>query len=121
TNIFLTMKANGWSPVRQNLFEGEVRRQEEIEAKEREPERRNQAELEQAVARHVGDPTSQPPSPAPAEQLDTLRRNASVSPPVRRAEPKIGRNDLCPCGSGKEFKTCHGAAVDEDEPPRAGV
>jgi preprotein translocase subunit SecA len=28
--------------------------------------------------------------------------------PVRRMEPKIGRNDLCPCGSGKKFKACHG-------------
>ena len=25
-----------------------------------------------------------------------------------RVEPKIGRNDLCPCGSGKKFKNCHG-------------
>jgi preprotein translocase subunit SecA len=25
-----------------------------------------------------------------------------------RAEPKIGRNDPCPCGSGKKFKQCHG-------------
>ena len=29
---------------------------------------------------------------------------------VRRAEPKIGRNDACPCGSGKKYKKCHGAA-----------
>ena len=29
--------------------------------------------------------------------------------PVRKAE-NIGRNDLCPCGSGKKFKNCHGAA-----------
>jgi preprotein translocase subunit SecA len=28
---------------------------------------------------------------------------------VRRDEPKIGRNDPCPCGSGKKFKKCHGA------------
>ena len=27
---------------------------------------------------------------------------------VRREEPKIGRNDLCPCGSGKKFKKCCG-------------
>ena len=27
--------------------------------------------------------------------------------PIRR-EPKIGRNDPCPCGSGKKFKQCHG-------------
>ncbi len=30
--------------------------------------------------------------------------------PVRRAEPKVGRNDPCPCGSGKKYKKCHGAA-----------
>ncbi|MFJ7735954.1 preprotein translocase subunit SecA [Lysinibacillus sp. NPDC097287] len=29
--------------------------------------------------------------------------------PVRKAE-NIGRNDLCPCGSGKKFKNCHGTA-----------
>ncbi|HZV92942.1 MAG TPA: UPF0149 family protein [Caldimonas sp.] len=28
---------------------------------------------------------------------------------VRRAEPKVGRNDPCPCGSGRKFKQCHGA------------
>ncbi len=30
--------------------------------------------------------------------------------PVRRAEPKVGRNDPCPCGSGKKYKKCHGAS-----------
>lgn len=29
---------------------------------------------------------------------------------IRREEPKVGRNDPCPCGSGKKFKQCHGAA-----------
>ena len=29
--------------------------------------------------------------------------------PVRRLEPKIGRNDPCSCGSGKKFKKCCGA------------
>ncbi|HTO08832.1 MAG TPA: SEC-C metal-binding domain-containing protein [Myxococcota bacterium] len=29
--------------------------------------------------------------------------------PYVRGEPKIGRNDPCPCGSGKKFKKCHGA------------
>ena len=28
---------------------------------------------------------------------------------VRRDQPKVGRNDLCPCGSGKKYKKCHGA------------
>jgi len=30
---------------------------------------------------------------------------------VRRAAPKVGRNDPCPCGSGRKFKLCHGAGV----------
>jgi hypothetical protein len=28
---------------------------------------------------------------------------------MRRSEPKVGRNDPCPCGSGKKYKKCHGA------------
>jgi uncharacterized protein len=28
---------------------------------------------------------------------------------VKRESPKVGRNDPCPCGSGKKFKQCHGA------------
>ncbi|MFM0334908.1 UPF0149 family protein [Paraburkholderia fungorum] len=30
---------------------------------------------------------------------------------IQRTEPKIGRNDPCPCGSGKKFKKCCGAAA----------
>ena len=30
---------------------------------------------------------------------------------VRREEPKVGRNDPCPCGSGKKYKKCHGASA----------
>ena len=30
--------------------------------------------------------------------------------PIRNAAPKVGRNDPCPCGSGKKYKKCHGAA-----------
>ncbi len=32
--------------------------------------------------------------------------------PVRREEPKVGRNEPCPCGSGKKFKHCHGRVTD---------
>ena len=28
--------------------------------------------------------------------------------PIKREEPKVGRNDPCPCGSGKKYKKCHG-------------
>ena len=30
---------------------------------------------------------------------------------VRRTAPKVGRNDPCPCGSGRKFKVCHGAGA----------
>jgi preprotein translocase subunit SecA len=29
---------------------------------------------------------------------------------VVRSSAKVGRNDPCPCGSGKKFKKCHGAS-----------
>ncbi|MBR0490562.1 MAG: preprotein translocase subunit SecA [Clostridia bacterium] len=34
--------------------------------------------------------------------------NPDVDRTVRNEEPKIGRNDPCPCGSGKKYKNCHG-------------
>jgi preprotein translocase subunit SecA len=33
---------------------------------------------------------------------------AAVAQPVIKGE-KVGRNDPCPCGSGKKYKKCHGA------------
>src|ERR1044071_2462311 len=33
---------------------------------------------------------------------------ATKKRPVARAMPKVGRNDPCPCGSGKKYKHCHG-------------
>jgi preprotein translocase subunit SecA len=33
----------------------------------------------------------------------------SEAPARRRTGEKVGRNDLCPCGSGKKYKKCHGA------------
>ena len=32
----------------------------------------------------------------------------SIPPTVKREGPKTGRNDPCPCGSGKKYKSCHG-------------
>jgi preprotein translocase subunit SecA len=31
-----------------------------------------------------------------------------VMRPIRRETPKVGRNEPCPCGSGKKYKHCHG-------------
>ena len=28
---------------------------------------------------------------------------------IKREGPKVGRNDPCPCGSGKKYKKCHGS------------
>jgi SEC-C motif-containing protein len=36
------------------------------------------------------------------------RDGKTVREPVRRTEPKAGRNDPCPCGSGKKYKKCCG-------------
>ena len=33
----------------------------------------------------------------------------AASPRQRRTGEKVGRNDPCPCGSGKKYKKCHGA------------
>jgi preprotein translocase subunit SecA len=43
-----------------------------------------------------------------AGQSDEQRRNSA---PVIRDANKVGRNDACPCGSGKKFKNCHGQGV----------
>jgi preprotein translocase subunit SecA len=42
------------------------------------------------------------------DRLHTNRDESSVQKPVRKADGKVGRNEPCPCGSGKKFKKCHG-------------
>ena len=42
-------------------------------------------------------------------QMHTNRDDAGAATPVRKSEAKVGRNDPCPCGSGKKYKKCHGA------------
>ena len=39
------------------------------------------------------------------------RERALAPPTVRRDGDKVGRNDPCPCGSGRKFKKCHGAGA----------
>ena len=44
-----------------------------------------------------------------AKNITTNRGGEEVRRrPVRRTAEKIGRNDPCPCGSGKKYKQCHG-------------
>jgi preprotein translocase subunit SecA len=49
-----------------------------------------------------GAPAGGAPRPARTGGDDVVRQ-------VKRDEPKVGRNDPCPCGSGKKYKKCHGA------------
>ena len=42
------------------------------------------------------------------EKRKEIKKNLTDSKTVRNEE-KIGRNDPCPCGSGKKYKKCHGA------------
>jgi preprotein translocase subunit SecA len=36
------------------------------------------------------------------------KAEAGPKKPVKRDEQRVGRNDPCPCGSGKKYKLCHG-------------
>ncbi|HEX7484812.1 MAG TPA: preprotein translocase subunit SecA [Vicinamibacterales bacterium] len=49
------------------------------------------------------------PAPGGANRKPDRTGGDDVIKTVRRAEPKVGRNDPCPCGSGKKYKKCHGA------------
>jgi preprotein translocase subunit SecA len=58
---------------------------------------------------------------APPQQY-TSSSTASVAPPQQPAAPRaqpivagprVGRNDACPCGSGKKFKHCHGKLLED--------
>ena len=78
----------------------------------------NMLALLSRTARAVG-PTDAPapaarPAPAAAAQMgdDSVGSEPELKLPkvtVRRETPKVGRNDPCPCGSGKKYKNCHGA------------
>jgi preprotein translocase subunit SecA len=73
-----------------------------------------EAELEQTgVAQSVRQarPPTQPSPVARRAPLPHERRGAAPQPPRPSGAPaaSAGRNDPCPCGSGKKFKKCHGA------------
>ena len=43
-----------------------------------------------------------------AKEVKTVNPDSGVQEPIRRTEKKVGRNDPCPCGSGKKYKHCCG-------------
>lgn len=46
---------------------------------------------------------------AKGQAVNPKEEGGSVKKKPVRAEASVGRNDMCPCGSGKKFKNCHGA------------
>ncbi len=58
----------------------------------------------------VAEPEAGPgPNPfAPSKPKPARTGGDDAIKTVKREEPKVGRNDPCPCGSGKKFKKCHG-------------
>jgi preprotein translocase subunit SecA len=74
----------------------QIRSQEDVEAVEaQEPELTNvqyhHADYDEALAADEGEASG-----------------AAGQQPIQRQHPKVGRNDPCPCGSGKKYKHCHG-------------
>ena len=76
----------------------------------------------EAEPREIGIPTRQPSTTIDAlekefhrkkqRELEAASRSGSDNtsqPSQRRTGEKVGRNDPCPCGSGKKYKKCHGA------------
>lgn len=67
----------------------------------------------QAV-RHEGEQRVPPPQSILSRPQARMTLNRGDEPvtalaPAQRADNKVGRNDPCPCGSGKKYKKCHGA------------
>ncbi|MEA3298665.1 MAG: preprotein translocase subunit SecA [Pseudomonadota bacterium] len=73
---------------------------EELERRQREAQARQKLEFQHAEANALAAEKPEAPAEQPAEQ----------QPYVREGD-KVGRNDPCPCGSGKKYKQCHGRLV----------
>ncbi len=83
-------------------FLSHVQIQRQDEAALIEQARREEAEREKLAFQHASA-SGLPPS-------DEAQPQPTATPqPIKRLEPKIGRNDPCPCGSGKKYKQCHGS------------
>ncbi|MGH8443280.1 MAG: preprotein translocase subunit SecA [Nevskiaceae bacterium] len=98
------------------LAKGEVRAEADIAALE---EQRRQPRAMQFQHEAAPTPTGEPAAP-PSDDRGAPgggRPLGAPSPPpprpvtVVREQPKVGRNEPCPCGSGKKFKQCHGKLI----------
>ena len=62
-------------------------------------------EIKQEPQRPASRPVTQAVKPSPMANVPAPRQKQ----PVPAGADKVGRNDPCPCGSGKKYKRCHGA------------
>jgi preprotein translocase subunit SecA len=114
-DVFMTMMAATSSNVCSKLFKVQVKREKEIERIEREDAEKHAAQLRAMQMRHGSEPAAgEEEGPAPRASARPQPQRVPVPAPARREGPKIGRNDLCPCGSGQKFKKCHGSALDDE-------
>jgi preprotein translocase subunit SecA len=96
----------------------QVRSEEEIERETLERQQRLERALQMQHADAVSPiqapgPMSDPPGPqATADGGNVMelepRGTGPAAAPFVRAVPKVGRNEPCPCGSGRKYKHCHG-------------
>jgi preprotein translocase subunit SecA len=96
----------------------EVKSREQLEREEEQRrERLNRAlQMQHAEAASLsqlgaaGEEPPQVPPPGARQPQQPMPRPPVQAPPQQpvRAAPKVGRNQPCPCGSGKKFKNCHG-------------
>src|SRR5688572_15067062 len=90
----------------------QIRRPEDVQAVEPAAPDPRTLKFQHAAAPSL---TQAPPAePEPRPIAPALRDGTRPQPPAEavapfvREAPKVGRNDPCPCGSGKKFKQCHG-------------
>jgi preprotein translocase subunit SecA len=92
----------------------QIRRPEDAQAVEPAAPDPRTLKFQHAAAPSLTEAPPLPPPPEPrasAQQSSPLLRTQPPAEPVEqyvRDAPKVGRNDACPCGSGKKFKQCHG-------------
>jgi len=80
-----------------------VRSEDEIAALEAEERRQIEAKLNQAQFQHADAGGY-----GADEEAEDVRAQAAQQATIVRDGDKVGRNDPCPCGSGKKYKHCHG-------------
>jgi preprotein translocase subunit SecA len=112
-SLFVNMMARVSSTVLTKFFNVQIQRPDEMSELEAAAEARHHADLDQAVAKHIGEEGEVSPEELLAQMRTIANGGIPSRPPPQRATARIGRNDPCPCGSGKKFKQCHGAAEDE--------